>query len=65
MPVYARQFPSQFSQSTLRAPEVTMTFNLRNVIHTGVWDQQIVSPHPLGKEQFPTPSIVSFAMPLI
>lgn len=42
-----------------------MTFNLRNVIRTGVWVQQIVSPHPLGKEQFPTPLTVSFAMPLI
>lgn len=65
MPIYARQFPSQFSQSNFRALLVTMTFNLRNIIHTGVWVQQIVSPHTLGKEQFPISLIVSFAMSLI
>ena len=63
--MYARQFPSQFSQSNLRALQVTMTFNLRNIIPIGVWIQQIVLPHPVGEVYFPVSLMVRFVMDLI
>lgn len=64
-PMYARQFPSQFSQSNLRVLQVTMTFNLRNIIPIGVWIQQIVLPHPVGEVYFPVSLMVRCAMDLI